>query len=185
MASDPPPPITPNVDSNPLVTPANRNRSDIPVVTQPTQLTQAFDAAIDTPTRDEIRTQQHTFTQDWLIEHAESNPSPVLEPSSVPLFPTPTIHSPVISRASSRRMMEESSNSNRDIAAAARSMVSFSNSSRKKVYNPKYSLLSFLRDKRIETEMGILASKGSNTFDPASTLRLASCIALYSSIREQ
>ena len=126
------------------------------------------------PARDEIRNQQHTFTQDWLIEHAESNPSPVLEPSArVPHFPTPTIHSPVISRASSRRMMDGNSNSKREIAAAACSMVSFSNRSRKKVYNPKNSLLSFLRDKRIENEMVILESKGSNTFDPASTLRLA------------
>ena len=90
MSSDPPPPITPNVDSNPLVTPANRNPSHIPVVTQPTQLTQEFNSAIDTPARDEIRNQQNTFTQDWLIEHAESNPLPVLEPSRVPLFPTPT-----------------------------------------------------------------------------------------------
>ena len=52
--------------------------------------------------------------------------------------------------------MDETSNSNREIAAAARSMVSFSNSSRKKVYNPKDSLLSFLHDKRIKTEIGIL-----------------------------
>ena len=70
-------------------------------------------------------------------------------------------------------MMDETSNSNREITAAARSMVSFSNSSRKKVYNPNNSLLSFLRDKRIENEMVILESKGSNTFDPAPTLRLA------------
>ena len=69
--------------------------------------------------------------------------------------------------------MDKTSNSNREIAAAARSMVSFSNSARKKVYNPKDSLLSFLRDKRIETEIGILASNGSNTFDVTSTLRLA------------
>ena len=170
MSSDPPPPITPNVDSNPLLTPANRNPSNIPVVTQPTQLTQAFDAPIDTPARDEIRNQQHTFTQDWLVEHAESNPSPLLEPSRIAPFPTPTIYSPVISRASSRRIMDETSNSNREIAAAACSMVSFSNRSRKKVYNPKDSLLSFLHDKHIETEMGILASKGSNTFDLTSTL---------------
>ena len=134
MSSDPPPPITPNVDSNPLLTPANRNPSNIPVVTQPTQLTQAFDAPIDTPARDEIRNQQHTFTQDWLIEHAESNPLPVLEPSRMPHYLTPTIHSPVILRASSHQMMDENSNSNREIADAARSMVSLSNSSRKKVY---------------------------------------------------
>ena len=172
MSSDPPPPITPNGPTDILNTPINQQRSTVPLVTQPTQLTQEFNSAIDTPARDEIRNQQHTFTQDWLIEHAESNPSPVLEPSRVPLFPTPTIHSPVISRASCRRMMDENSNSNREIAAAARSMVSFSNSSRKKVYNPKDSLLSFLRDKRIENEMAILESKGSNTFDPAPTVGL-------------
>ena len=105
MSSDPPPLITPNIDLNPLLTSANRNPSDIPVVTPPTQLMQEFDAAIDTPARDEICNQQHTFTQDWLIENAESNPSPVLEPSCIAPFPTPTIHSPVISRASSPRRM--------------------------------------------------------------------------------
>ena len=68
MASDPPPPITPNGPTDILNTPINQQRSTVPLVTQPTQLTQEFNSAIDTPARDEIRNQQHTFTQDWLIE---------------------------------------------------------------------------------------------------------------------
>ena len=99
----------------------------------------------------------------------------MLEPSTVPHFPTPANHSPVISKASSRRMMDDTSNStNREIAAAARSMVSIANSSRKKVYNPKTALLTFLRQAAINKEMAFLESHGCSTlFDPSSNLKMA------------
>jgi hypothetical protein len=173
MSTNQPPPTTPNNESNSQTTPSNQNTSHIPVVTQPSQLTQEFNAASDTPAREEIHNQHHTYSHDWLIEHAETNPSPILEPSRVPLFPTPTNHSPVISKASSRRMMDEASNSTIERAAAARIIISLSNTTKRKVHNPKTAILSFLRDKRFNHEMSILESTGSSTFNISSVVGLA------------
>ena len=77
MSSDPPPPITPNINSNPRATPTNQQRSTtIPLVTQQSQLTQEFDPVLNTPAKAEFQNQQHIFTHDWLIDHAKANPSP-------------------------------------------------------------------------------------------------------------
>ena len=76
MSSDPPPPITPNINSNPRATPTNQQRSTIPLVTQQSQLTQEFDPVLNTPARAKFQNQQHIFTHDWLIDHAKANPSP-------------------------------------------------------------------------------------------------------------
>ena len=113
MSSDPPPLITLNNNSNVLpITRINQQPSTLPVVMQPSQLTQEFDSVLNTPSQSNFQNQQHTYTQDWLIDHADANPSPILELSTpVPHFPMPTNHSPgIISKASSHHMMDDTSN---------------------------------------------------------------------------
>ena len=73
--------VWPRFHENPELAPFEP--SCIPVVTEPSQLTQEFDAAITTPAQKDFQNQQHTYTKDWLIDHAEANPSP-LEASTVP-----------------------------------------------------------------------------------------------------
>ena len=52
-------------------------------------------------------------------------------------------------------------------------MVSLSNNVRKKVYNPKTSLLLFLLQSSINEEISSLESSACNTFDTSSIMKLA------------
>ena len=70
-------------------------------------------------------------------------------------------------------MMDEASNSTTERADAARIIISLSNDTQRRLYNPKSVILSFLRDERMEEEISILRSTGSSTFNSSSLLRVA------------
>ena len=163
MSSNPPPPIsTPNANMNADFTPPDDNLAPprVNVVTQASQLTQEFNL-VSTPAqqrnRNNLREEFLDFQEEEILEHANTETMPrIVEPlsSTVPHFPTPaTNHSSDTSNKHIHSMIETTTMKNIDRAAAARSMVPLSNSTGKKRYTPKTSLLTFLHSEDIVNQL--------------------------------
>ena len=177
MSSNPPPPITPNTTTNPYFTPDDNTAPTVPVVTQASQLVHEFDL-VSTPTqqrnRNDLREEFVDFQEEeYILEHTNPETTPIMEPSTVPHFPTPTNLSPDTSKKLIHSMMDSTTMHNTDRAAAARGMVTLANSTGKKRCNPKGSLLTFLRSNDIRNHASLLESKGNPTMNPSSILQLA------------
>ena len=103
MTSNTPPPITPDINTNPDSSQDNSNRPQVNVVTQPSQLTQEF-KLISTPAqqrnRNNLLEDDHEDFQleHILVEHCNSTQTPIMAESTIPHYPTPTNHSPDTSR---------------------------------------------------------------------------------------
>ena len=179
-SNPPPPPITPNANTNANFTPDDNAPPRVDVVTQASQLTQEFNL-VSTPAaqqrnRNNLREEFLDFQEEHILEHANTETTPIMEPSTVPHFPTPTNHSPDTSNKRIHSVMETTMK-NIDRAAAARSMVALSNSAGKKRYTPpKTSLLTFLRSEDIANHASMLDTAGKpmmNASSTSSTLKLA------------
>ncbi len=171
MPPDPPPPTTPRRNSNILFTPDNSQPTTFNVVTQPSQLTQDFDS-VSTPVRQAESDQQY-YTETWLLDHANSNVTPIVEPSNVPHYPTPTTDSPDTTRATVRDAMEATTIERSEVASAARSILSLSSQSSQARYSPSTSMLMFLRNEDIDNEIESLKASGKSTFSTNNVLRFA------------
>ena len=68
MTSNTPPPITPNINTNPDSSQDNSNRPQVNVVTQPSQLTQEFEL-ISTPAQQRNRNNLKDDHEDFQLEH--------------------------------------------------------------------------------------------------------------------
>ena len=135
MSSNRPPPISPNTNPNTDGTHDDNTTPTVPVVTQASQSSEEFDP-LSTPQQQRIR-HIHTedlmdFQEEHLLEHANTESTPIMAPSTVPRFPTPTNRSPDTSRKRIHSVMDSTTIYNKDRAAAARSMVSLANSTGKK-----------------------------------------------------
>ena len=103
MSSNPPPPITPNTNTNADFTPDDTTAPTVPVVTQASQLAHEFDL-VSTPTQQMNRNDlREAFLdiqeEEYILEHANLETTPIMEPSTVPrFFPTPTNISPDTSK---------------------------------------------------------------------------------------
>ena len=158
MPPDPPPPTTPRRNLNILFTPDNSQPTTFNVVTQPSQLTQDFDS-VSTPVRQAESDQQY-YTETWLLDHANSNVTPIVEPSNVPhYYPTPTTDSPDTTRATVRDAMEATTIERSEVASAARSILSLSSQSSQARYSPSTSMLMFLRNEDIDNEIESLKAE--------------------------
>ena len=178
MSSDPPPMTTPIDNSDALFTPEPHRPLNVNVITQDSEnVTQHLDflSTSAQETHNTFQTHQQYYTEEWLYNHNETESSPLLEPSTaVAHVPTPTNHSPIISRNTIRTIMDLNTMENREIASAARSMVFLSNTSQQKRCSPKSrTILAFLRCDQIEAETKSLEAKGSSTFDTAAILKQA------------
>ena len=176
MSSNRPPPISPNTNPNTDGTHDDNTAPSVPVVTQASQSSEEFDP-VSTPQQQRIR---HIHTEDLmdfqlehLLEHANTESTPIMAPSTVPRFPTPTNRSPDTSRKRIHSVMDSTTIYNKDRAAAAHSMVSLANSTGKKRCNPKDNLLTFLRSNGITNHASLLETAGKPTMNPNSTLQLA------------
>ena len=123
----------------PILTPDANWPPLVNVVTQATspQLTQEFDL-ISMPAQgihnNNFREEEHQdFQKEYILEHANSETTLLMESSTVPHYPTPTNRSS--EDTSNKRicnMVESSTIMNtRDIAEAANTMVALSNSASK------------------------------------------------------
>ena len=177
MSSNPPPPITPNTNTNADFTPDDTTAPTVPVVTQASQLAHEFDL-VSTPTQQMNRNDlREAFLdiqeEEYILEHANLETTPIMAASTVPYFPTPTNPSPDTSKKRIHSMMDSATMNNIDRANAAREMVSLASSTSKKRCNPKGSLLTFLRNDDITNQASLMESRGTPTMNPSSTLRLA------------
>ena len=81
MTSNTPPPITPNINTNPNSLQDNSNRPQVNVVTQASQLTQEFDL-ISTPAQQRnpqnIEDDYADFQLEHLLEHCDSTQTPIM-----------------------------------------------------------------------------------------------------------
>ena len=177
MSSNTPPPITPNTNTDADFSHDDNHPPTANVVTQASQLADEFDL-VSTPA---AQTTRHNLNDEFMdyqdheciLEHANTDTTPIMEPSTVPYYPTPTNASPDTSKKRIHSMMESTTMQNIDRAAAARSMVTLANSAGKKRYTPKTSLLTFLRDDTIGHHASALEAKGKPTLNTTGTLRLA------------
>ena len=177
MSSNTPPAITPNTNTDADFTPDDNHSPTANVVTQASELTQEFDL-VSTPAAQRNRNTLSDEFMDYqdhehILEHANTETTPIMEPSTVVYYPTPTNASPDTSKKRIHSMMESTTMQNIDRAAAARSMVTLSNSAGKKRYTPKTSLLTFLREDTIGNHASLLEAKGKPTINTTGTLRLA------------
>ena len=135
MSSNHPPPISPNTNPNTDSTHDDNTAPTVPVVTQASQSNEEFDP-VSTPQQQRSR---HNLTEDlmdfqeeYILEHANNESTPIMAPSTVPYLPTPTNLSPDTSKKRIHSMMDSTTIYNKDRAAAAHSMVSLANSTGKK-----------------------------------------------------
>jgi hypothetical protein len=176
MTSNTPPPITPNINTNPDSSQDANNRPQVNVVTQPSQLTQEFDL-ISTPAQQrnsqDIDDHHEDFQLEHLLEHCNSTHTPIMAESAIPHYPTPTNASPDTSRKRIHSVMELTTMENAERADAARVMVAMGSNSNKKTFNPKKTMLTFLRDDDIDRHKSLLKAKGKPTINTRSTLTVA------------
>ena len=148
-----PPPITPNINTNPNSSQDDSNRPQVNVVTQPSQLTQEFEL-ISTPAQqrnhNNLEDDHEDFQLEHLLEHCNSTQTPIMAESTIPYYPTPTNPSPDTSRKQIDSVMESTIIENAERADAARVMVAMGGTSSRNTYNPKKTLLTFLRDDKID-----------------------------------
>ena len=87
-SNPPPPPITPNANTNANFTPDDNAPPRVDVVTQASQLTQEFNL-VSTPAaqqrnRNNLREEFLDFQEEHILEHANTETTPIMEPSTVP-----------------------------------------------------------------------------------------------------
>ena len=173
MSSDPPPPTDLNANTANLFTPEPNRTFNFNVVTQESEnLSQSIDFA-STPATEEwtsFQEDQQYFTKNWLYSHGINDESPLVEPSTFPNVPTPTVESPTISKSQIRTIVDSNTMEGQDIAAAARSMVFMSNQSQLKRTSPKSSILTFLPKAEIDAEISNLESKGISSINVEGNL---------------
>ena len=137
-------------------TPNHNHPPTVNVVTQASELTQEFDL-VSTPEAQRNRNNLSDEFMDYqdheyILELVNTETTPIMEPSTVVYYPTPTNASPDTSKKRIHSMMESTRTmQNIDRAAVARSMVTLANSAGKKRYTPKTSLLTFLCKDNIGT----------------------------------
>ena len=108
----------------------------MPVVTQASQLSEEFDP-VSTPKQQRsihnLEEDLMDFQEEHILEHANIESTPIMAPSStIAYFPTPTNSLPDTSKKRMHSVMDSTTISNKERAAAARSMVSLANSTGKK-----------------------------------------------------
>ena len=165
MSSNPPPPITPNTNTNADFSPdGTPTAPTVPVVTQASQLAHEFDL-VSTPT-DQRRNRNNLREafldiqeEEYIREHANLQTTPIMAPSTVAHFPTPTNALPNTSKKRIHSMMDSATMNNIDRATAAQEMVSLASSSSKKRCNLKGTLLTFLRQDDFTNQASQLESK--------------------------
>ena len=169
-------PISSTIDasSSDIHIPTQASAPTVQVVTQSSQLSQEC-LTLPSPQSNpsEQSQQQHDSEDCWIMDHAITNTTPIIEPSTIPRFPTPTVASPDTSKRHLQFVMDNNALQNREIATAARSMVALSNASNQKRWNPQTGLFMFLRYDDIDLETKLMESKGLVKFDYAKTLQLA------------
>ncbi len=173
MSSDPPPPTDPITNTDNLFTPEPYRPSNLNVITQDTENASRTINFSSTPAGEEVTTfqeHQHTYTEEWLYNHGRTDESPLVEPSTFPHVPTPTVESPTISKSQIRTLVDSNTMEGKEIAAAARSMVFMSNQSQKKRSSPKSSFLTFLRRDQIDGEIVNLEREGVSSINTEATL---------------
>ena len=110
MSSNTPPPITPNTNTDADFSHDDNNPPTANVVTQASQLAHEFDL-VSTPA---AQTTRHNLNDEFMdyqdheciLEHANTDTTPIMEPSTVPYYPTPTNASPDTSKKRIHSMME-------------------------------------------------------------------------------
>ena len=127
MTSNTPPPITPNINTNPDSSQDDSNRPQVNVVTQPSQLTQEFEL-ISTPAQqrnhNNLEDDHEDFQLEHLLEHCNSTQTPIMAESAIHYYPTPTNPSPDTSRKQIYSVMESTRTmENTERADAAHVMV--------------------------------------------------------------
>ena len=135
MSSNRPPPIPPNTNTN---TDDSHNVNTAPSVPVVTQASQSSEELVPLSTPQQQRGVQNVaddfmdFQEEHILEHANIESTPIMAPSTVAYFPTPTNSSPDTSKKRMHSVMDSTTISNKERAAAARSMVSLANSTGKK-----------------------------------------------------
>ena len=176
MTSNPPPPITPNINTNPDSSQDDSNRPQVNVVTQPSQLTQEFEL-VSTPAQqrnnNNLDDDHEDFQLEHLLEHCNTTQTPIMAESAIAHYPTPTNPSPDTSRKRIHSVMESTTMENAERADAARVMVAMGGASSRKTYNPKKTMLTFLRDDEIDRHKSLLKTRGKPTINTRSTLMVA------------
>ena len=178
MTSNTPPPITPNINTNPDSLQDDSNRPQVNVVTQPSQLTQEF-KLISTPAQQRnsqnIEDDHEDFQLEHLLEHCDSTQTPIMAESVIAYYPTPTNPLPDTSKKRIHSVIELTTMEKAERVDATRVMVAMGGTSRsKKTYNnPQKTMLTFLRDNDIDHHKSLLKSRGKPTINTRSILTVA------------